>query len=378
MHKRNPANHDQKRQDQNCHDQSGHDQNRRNHVRRNQDEREQNRDDQRRLDQARKSNGHQRKEADQSGRRRGTKRPLADDCGERDFNDLTRDEIVALVKKVAEELGHRPNVFEFWQMAKAKKEHIRRLFGSYRELVEEAGFEPTGPGYYISTDQLMEDWAAVARKLGKAPTVMQYNKAGKYSHRAFRVRWSSWHDVPAAVMEWTQAKWPDRQWDDVVEIARKYAGERREKGPRKKKYNRLRSTEEAALTTTREAGLTSMRKKNAGAVYGRPMMMPEMATAPTNEAGVLVLFGALAKRLGFMILRVQQGFPDIEALRLCKDGQWRWVRIELEYESRNFLLHKHDVNGCDLIVCWVNNWPSCPVEVVELSRLIAENARDRP
>jgi hypothetical protein len=71
-----------------------------------------------------------------------------------------------------------------------------------------------------------------------------------------------------------------------------------------------------------------------------------------------------------MVLRVQQGFPDVEALRRAADGVWRWVRIELEFESRNFLLHGHDPKGCDLIVCWTHNWPSCPVEVVELSKII--------
>jgi len=295
----------------------------------------------------------------------------AQECDERDFNDLTREEIIALVKKVAEELGHRPNQYEFWQMAGAKKEHMRRLFGSYRELVQEAGFEATGPGYYITTDQLMTDWAVVARKLGKAPTVLQYDKAGKYSHRAFRVRWSSWHDVPGAVMEWARGKWPDRQWDDVVEITRKYQEERRETGPRAKKYNKLTSSDGAELTTMGEEELTSTRerKKNAGAVYGRPIMMQELATAPTNEAGVLFLFGALAKKLGFMILRVQTEFPDIEALR-CVGEKWKRVRIELEYESKNFLLHRHDVNGCELIVCWKHNWETCPVEVMELGKMV--------
>jgi len=296
---------------------------------------------------------------------------------ERDFNDLTREEIIVLVKKVAEELGHRPNQYEFWQKAGAKKEHMRRLFGSYRELVQEAGFEATGPGYYITTDQLLADWAAVARKLGKAPTVMQYDKAGKYSHRAFRVRWSSWQDVPAAVMEWAQGKWPDRQWDDVVEIARKYQEEHRAAGSRAKKYNKLTSTDDAeltsmpegGLTSTNDAGLTSTRKKNAGAVYGRPIMMQELATAPTNEAGVLFLFGALAKKLGFMILRVQTEFPDIEALR-CVGEKWKRVRIELEYESKNFLLHRHEPKGCELIVCWKHNWETCPVEVLELSMIV--------
>lgn len=71
-----------------------------------------------------------------------------------------------------------------------------------------------------------------------------------------------------------------------------------------------------------------------------------------------------------MVLRVQQGFPDVEALRRGPDSVWRWVRIELEYESRNFLLHGHDIGGCDLIVCWKDNWPSCPIEVIELSKVI--------
>ncbi len=280
----------------------------------------------------------------------------------RDFNDLNREEIIALVKKIAAELGHRPNQFEFWQMARAKKEHMRRLFGSYRELLQECGFEALGPGFHITPDELFADWAAVVRKVGRVPSVMQYDKVGKYSHRAFRTRWNSWHDVPAAMMEHAAQKWPDRQWDDVVEIARKYTEERRLARPRSKKYQKLTSTEAVELTSTA--------KKEA--IYGHPIMMQELATAPVNEAGVIFLFGVVAKQLGFLVLRVQQGFPDVEALRRGADGVWRWVRIELEYESRNFLLHGHEVNGCDLIVCWKHNWPSCPVEVVELSALVAK------
>lgn len=318
-------------------------------------------------------------------RRRGSGRPLDNASGERDFNDLNKEEIVALVKKVAAELGHRPNQYEFWQMAGAKKEHMRRLFGSYRELVQEAGFEALGPGFHLTADELLADWAAVTRKLSKVPTVEQYDKAGKYSHRAFRERWKSWHDVPVAVADWAGAKWPDRQWDDVVEIARRYKEERKT-GPRQsqKKYNRLTSTPDEGLTSrpSMSTGSTSStestepkqsrrsRKKSAEPVYGQPIMLPELATAPTNELGVIYLFGVLARVLGFMVLRLQAEFPDCEALRRGEDGRWRRLRVEFEFESKNFLLHGHDVNGCDLIVCWVNNWPSCPVEVLELSKIV--------
>jgi hypothetical protein len=34
------------------------------------------------------------------------------------------------------------------------------------------------------------------------------------------------------------------------------------------------------------------------------------------------------------------------------------------------LKHAHDVEKCDMIVCWIHNWPECPLEVVELRGLI--------
>ncbi|HEY2168933.1 MAG TPA: hypothetical protein VGJ30_04865, partial [Candidatus Angelobacter sp.] len=47
------------------------------------------------------------------------------------------------------------------------------------------------------------------------------------------------------------------------------------------------------------------------------------------------------------------------------------VRIEFEYESRNFLAHMHPAAHCDLIVCWKHNWKDCPIEVLELSKLVS-------
>jgi hypothetical protein len=48
------------------------------------------------------------------------------------------------------------------------------------------------------------------------------------------------------------------------------------------------------------------------------------------------------------------------------------VRIEFEFESRNFRDHEHPASGCDVIVCWRHNWDDCPenIEVVELSGVI--------
>jgi hypothetical protein len=107
-------------------------------------------------------------------------------------------------------------------------------------------------------------------------------------------------------------------------------------------------------------------------VYGEPIFHPAMSHAPVNEAGVMVLFGALARDLGFLIMRMQSAFPDCEAMRKLPNGRWQRLLIELEFESRSFKEHLHDGAGCDLIVCWVHNWPECPVPVIELSALFGK------
>jgi hypothetical protein len=107
-------------------------------------------------------------------------------------------------------------------------------------------------------------------------------------------------------------------------------------------------------------------------VYGEPLGLAAMAHAPTNELGVLFLFGILAAGMGFRVERLQAAFPDCEAKREIAPGKWELVFIELEIYSRNFKSHRHNPKGCHAIVCWKHNWPDCPewLEVIELSKLV--------
>lgn len=96
--------------------------------------------------------------------------------------------------------------------------------------------------------------------------------------------------------------------------------------------------------------------------------------------GVVFLFGTQAARLGFMVTLVQAEFPDCEAFVEVAPNRFQRLRIEFEKESRNFLKHGHDPNGCDLIVCWEHNWPECPVEVLALRDVILgkQNLPEKP
>jgi len=111
-------------------------------------------------------------------------------------------------------------------------------------------------------------------------------------------------------------------------------------------------------------------------IYGLPMSAP-FSFAPTNEQGVLFVFGGVAHELGFSITRVQTGFPDVEAMREVGPNKCQPVKLELEYESRNFLTHMHPLDGCDGIVCWIHNWPECPLEVIELRTVVEDLAKKK-
>ena len=99
---------------------------------------------------------------------------------------------------------------------------------------------------------------------------------------------------------------------------------------------------------------------------GVPLDLGVFRYAPMNENGLILLFGSMAERLGFLVETVHKSFPDCKAVRRAGPETWESVRIEFEYQSRNFRQHGHDPKGCDLIVCWEHNWPECPVEVLAL------------
>ena len=64
------------------------------------------------------------------------------------------------------------------------------------------------------------------------------------------------------------------------------------------------------------------------------------------------------------VVRSQEGFPD---LILRRNGEL--YRCEVETQSLNFKLHKHDPNGCDFILAWVDNWRGSPLPVIALAPL---------
>jgi hypothetical protein len=270
---------------------------------------------------------------------------------------MTKEEIIAAVVKCTEELGHAPSVGELISRTKVSIYAIRKSFGSYRRVLEACGLERGGSGYTVGLDALFPDWAAVVRKLKRAPTMMDYRLHGRYSSRPLVRHFGGWMHVPAGMLEYARAEKMEDNWKDVLDVVAKHLMERQDlpRASRRRLGGSLQPIIEADEP-----------------FYGAPMAEMPMVFCPTNEAGVAVLFGAMAKELGFRILRVQNGFPDCEAMLEVEPGRWQRKLIEFENESRNFLSHGHKAAKCNMIVCWTHNWPECPLEVVELKTAISD------
>jgi hypothetical protein len=106
-------------------------------------------------------------------------------------------------------------------------------------------------------------------------------------------------------------------------------------------------------------------------LMGEPLGFGPMANAPVNEMGVLALFVLVAERLGYSIELLNPRFPDLEVRRRVPGNRWERMLAELEYRSSNFLAHRHDRMGCQLIVCWEADWRPNDIEVLELRSVVA-------
>jgi hypothetical protein len=279
---------------------------------------------------------------------------------EKIIRKFTRDEIIATIHDCAAKLGHVPTFQELTRTTALRPSNINRRFGSYTNALRTCGLKREGCGIPVTLHDLFYDWARVVRDLGKVPTLVEYEQNSNYSQNPLRHRYGSWNLVPAGMLQYARENGLEQEWADVLEIAEKRFLE----GPKRGFH--------ASLPVELPAKARILKDRP---LCGTPLIAQALGFAPVNEMGVVFLFGAMARQLGFIVTSMGTPFPDSEAFREVEPGRWQHVRIEIEFQSRNFLQHLHDPKKCDLIVCWEHNWPECPLEVVELKGEIARIAK---
>ncbi|HLY98160.1 MAG TPA: hypothetical protein VKT33_03750 [Candidatus Angelobacter sp.] len=328
---------------------------------------------------------------------------------------ISKEQILEKIRQCAQHLGRNPRQADLYRLAGVTEYKINRYFGTFTSSLREAGLAPHGSGYAAPTSELLLAWAAVVRELGRVPSLAEYGSGRTFSRHPFITRFEKWCNVPRVFRQYVHKQGIQSEWPDVLKLVRQYYRSKGSPG-RKSKLREKNALAAARGAGVRSAGVRSeavrseaarheatrnqavhgkatsplspsavpegiamadqgwnrRRVRKGRAVYGAPLLVPGMAHEPTNESGVVFVFGLMARSLGIVVQRIQPEFPDCEALLQVDRGRWQSVRIEFEFASRNFLHHGHSAKECDLIVCWVHNWPDCPrnLEVIELRKIL--------
>jgi len=282
------------------------------------------------------------------------------------MNAPTPNEILAAIRKAASDLAKIPSKREFMAHSGLVEYHVLSHFPSWVEAVRAAGLDIQPGNVKLGPEPLLEDWGRLVRRLRRIPTRMMYRREGSHSPNTFDRHIGPWSAIPGAFRQWAQGK---EEWTDVLAMI-------------PPQTDIAIQTVYPSPTTNDEPPPTPVEtrprhtKLGDRPTYGNPIDFRGLRHEPVNESGVVFLFGMVARELGYLVEAVQAGYPDCEAKRQIGPGKWQRVRIEFEYESRNFRDHGHPLNGCDVIVCWRHNWPDCPshLQVVGLCHILSSLA----
>jgi len=279
-----------------------------------------------------------------------------------------KEELLAAVRTAVEAAGGQPiTMSRFFAVSGMKSNDIYEHFETWNEVLRAAGLDVEPYNQHVDEATLLADWAAVVRKLRRIPSAREYEIHGKHTPSTFHQRFGSWTKVPAVFRKFAGRS---PKWKDVLPLlpapdtaGRVWGGSRRIVQTRERVPRRLK----------RGCPKGTPLPRSSGRPFNGPLIEAGgMRYAPLNEIGVVFLFGVLAESLGFHVETLQIAFPDCEARRDMVNGVSQGVKIEFEYESRNFRDHGHPPEGCDIIVCWHHNWEDCPknIEVIALDEKI--------
>lgn len=281
----------------------------------------------------------------------------------------TREALIAAARSVAAKRGStRLSVGQFCQATGINPSRIYARFDDWPTLCADAGLKPGEKPPEISSARLLADLHAVLMEAGGFERAAALLRRVPGSPMTYYRRFGDWAGILRALKDWTAEHAPDFPY--ARELDRRLANQERRK-PR------------GGTAPVKTATMPPWRSTGARA-SGPPLAFRGMASAPVNEMGVVLLFGMVAADIGYAVDAIGTAFPDCHGRRLVTggaagamgvaDSRWEPVRIEFEYRSRTFFYHGHDVEGCDVIICWQHDWPDCPLEVLALEDVVASLA----
>jgi len=249
--------------------------------------------------------------------------------------------ILNSIAAIARGLGRAPSQSEFATLARISEHYVTKFFPSWNDAVRAAGRQPYTLNVRLDDSELLKDWGQTVRRNRALPSRRAYRRNGKYDIRTIERRFGvPWSSLPDVFRNFAQDK---PEWADVLALLPTPAPK-----PGSNPLKKPITKNDHSPSPNPPANPQHSPLKDR-ATYGNATHFRGLRHEPVNEQGVVLLFGMLAKELGYMVEAVQTGFPDCEAMRQIAPQRWQRVLIEFEFESRNFRDHGHPLTGCDVI-----------------------------
>jgi hypothetical protein len=266
----------------------------------------------------------------------------------------TKEELIAKVQEVARRLDTTTiSATQFFREAGIGSGAVVHHFDTWSGFCAAAGLASFPRNVKLTDDEVFAAMRDAFVKLGGVTTQRAFLKVFPYSRHRFATRGKRWTEILVAL----------RQWCEKNDPAFPYLEQLPATAP-------IRRSLRPATVIAAAGELPPPR--DAARTMGEHLGFRAMTYAPINEIGVVFLFGMVAHELGYSVEMLAAGFPDGDAKRRVQGGRFERVRIEFEWCSSRFRDHGHDPARCDLIVCWEDDWPDCPVDVLELKKVVRE------
>ena len=261
---------------------------------------------------------------------------------------ISKDACRAEILRVASLISPRPLTREsFQEHSNISVTPIKRLWGgSLKKAFQECGaklsehiFEET------PFENLAQEFLSVAIEVKRVPTLVQLKRRSKHGVYSFQGKHGGYDSFKMRAINYLLSNEPSK----LGELKLLFENE--------------------LLRLNGNQTISKIRPHEHGSMLG----FRAFAHVPTYEQDVVGMFSAIAHEIGFEIISNRSAFPDCKANRKIEGSsrnRYKECLIEFEFRSSDFKLHKHPVNGCDLIVCWEHDWKDCSLEVLELKNAI--------
>jgi hypothetical protein len=105
--------------------------------------------------------------------------------------DVSDENLIFELNRLAEELGHVPRRDEMRDQGKWSGALYQKRFGSWNDALRAAGFKP-GERWRIPREELLTELRAVAEELDHPPTTTEMNEHGKFTIQPYQRVFGTW------------------------------------------------------------------------------------------------------------------------------------------------------------------------------------------